>query len=66
MILVKNSIPVSVLDTNPDLRSTKKDALDHGFGVKTIRSIAVKYGGRVDFYEEGLTFICRAELKKNI
>lgn len=66
VILVKNSIPVSVLDTNPDLRSTKKDALDHGFGVKTIRSIAVKYGGRVDFYEEGLTFICRAELKKNI
>ncbi len=62
IILVKNSIPCSVLKYNPELCSTKPTSEEHGFGVKTIKSIAEKYNGKVDFFEEGLTFICLAEL----
>lgn len=62
IILVKNSIPCSVLECNPELSSTKPISEEHGFGVKTIKSIAEKYNGKVDFYEEGLTFICLTEL----
>lgn len=62
IILVKNSIPCSVLECNPKLSSTKPFSEDHGFGVKTIKSIAEKYNGKVDFYEDGLTFICLTEL----
>lgn len=64
IILVKNSIPCSVLNDNPNLKSTKSDPEEHGFGVKTIKSIVEKYNGKTDFYEEGLTFICLAELYK--
>lgn len=64
IILVKNSIPCSVLNDNPNLKSTKPDPEEHGFGVKTIKSIVEKYNGKTDFYEEGLTFICLAELYK--
>ena len=64
VILVKNSIPRSVLGHNPHLRSTKPDPQEHGFGVKTIKAIAEKYSGKTDYYEEGLTFICRSELHR--
>lgn len=62
IILVKNSIRCSVLECNPELSSTNPDSEEHGFGVKTIKAIADKYNGKVDFFEEGLTFICLAEL----
>lgn len=65
-MLVRNSIPASVLNDNPTLKSTKTDSMEHGFGVKTIRAIAEKYGGSVDFYEEDLTFICRVELRMDM
>ena len=34
-------------DTEGNLRTTKKDARSHGFGVKSIRHIAQQYGGEV-------------------
>lgn len=64
IIIVRNSIRASVLKDNPSLKSTKKDASDHGFGVKTIKYIAKKYGGTYDFFEDDLTFISRTELHK--
>ena len=64
IIIIKNSICNSVLEENPKLKSTKQDASHHGYGVKTIHSIAEKYNGTVDFFEEGLMFICRVELQK--
>lgn len=66
IIIVKNSIQNSVLTNNPKLISTKIKPAEHGFGMKTIRSIAKKYGGNVDLYEENLTFICRVELRNNM
>lgn len=63
-ITVRNSIQNSVLKVNPDLKSTKHNSEEHGFGIKTIKYIAKKYGGTTDFYEEGTFFISRIELYK--
>lgn len=64
MITVANSISKSVLNGNSKLKTTKNKTEHHGFGVKTIRSIAKKYNGSADFYEENLTFFCRVILGK--
>ena len=64
IVTVKNSIQNSVLKVNPKLESTKQNSEEHGFGIQTIKYIAEKYDGSTDFYEEGLTFICRVELHK--
>lgn len=63
-IIVRNSIEDSVLKENPELKSTKADSAEHGFGVKTIKYITKRYNGKFDFYEEGLMFISRVELHK--
>lgn len=55
-ILVKNSIDRSVLDKNPQLLSSKKDNEQHGYGIKQIKTIAEKYDGIVDIYEENSMF----------
>lgn len=55
-ITVKNSIDTSVLDTNPELKSTKKEK-GHGFGVAQIKSIVEKYQGMIDIYEDNNYFI---------
>lgn len=62
---VKNKISGSVIERNPELNSTKKDADVHGYGVKIIREIAEKYGGRSSFYEEDGMFCCAVNLRKN-
>lgn len=61
---VKNSINSSVLKNNPKLHTNKSDKANHGIGVNIIRSIADKYNGRSDFYEENNEFCCRVILKK--
>lgn len=65
IITISNSISRSVLSDNSELKTTKNDSGSHGFGVKSIRSIAQKYDGIVDFYEENMTFFCRVILGKN-
>ena len=50
-IAVKNSIDWSVLDRNPELRTSKPEP-DPGLGVRQIRAIVEKYGGELDIYEE--------------
>lgn len=64
VMIVRNSICDSVLRENPELKSTKADSFEHGFGIKTIKYIAEKYNGKFDYYEEGLIFISRMELQK--
>lgn len=66
MITVSNSILQSVLNSNLELKTTKRRSELHGFGVKSIRTIAEKYSGSVDFYEENLTFFCRVILGKEV
>ena len=51
-IIVKNKISDSVLNHNPDLRTSKKEKEEHGIGISQIKAISEKYGGISDFYEE--------------
>lgn len=55
VITVKNSIPKSVLQHNPDLVTTKS-APGHGMGMKQIRKIVEKYEGTLDVQEDGDLF----------
>ena len=51
IIVVKNSIDKSVLQENPELK-TSKTGQGHGFGMQQIRTIVSKYDGELDIYEE--------------
>ena len=51
-ILVKNKISRSVLESNPELVSSKSEQGSHGMGVPQIKSITEKYAGMCNFYEE--------------
>ncbi len=58
-ILVKNRISTPILATNPSLNSTKVETNLHGLGISQIKSIAEKYSGLCDFYEEdGYFCVC--------
>jgi sensor histidine kinase YesM len=61
--LIRNSIESSVLESNPTLRTTKADKINHGLGTKIIEDIANKYNGRCDFYEIEKEFCCQVMLK---
>lgn len=62
-IMVKNSIARSVLDENPKLKTGKKDKSSHGYGIRSIRNIAQKYKGSVNFLEENGCFITEVWLE---
>lgn len=62
VIHAMNSIISSVLNENSELKSTKKDSMEHGFGVKSIRLIAQKYAGTVNYFEDDGTLSCRVVL----
>lgn len=61
-ICVTNSICGDVLAENPDLRTTKRDVLDHGYGIKNIRTVAQLYGGMSDFTVENGRFVATVML----
>lgn len=62
-ITVKNSIAASVLADNPDLKTDKSNKSEHGYGIRSIKDIAKKYDGSVEFMEEGGNFIAEIWLK---
>ena len=64
LVIVANTIAGSVMKRNKDLKSTKKNTTRHGYGIKTIRSIAEKYSGTASFYEEGEMFYCQVMMYK--
>lgn len=64
IITVINDMDFSVLSDNPELNTSKPDASSHGYGVKTIKSIAEKYNGHASFYEENNKFVCQVNLFK--
>ncbi len=63
-ILCSNTITESVLDTNPNLKSTKKSS-EHGFGISSIKDIAAKYNGLVDIYEQNSNFCVHIIIPKS-
>ena len=62
-IIVKNSIAKSVLEKNPELKTDNADKSAHGLGVESVRKIAEKHGGSVEFREEGKMFVAEVWLK---
>ncbi len=56
-IRLENTISGSVLQDNPQLHSSKKDKLSHGYGMQTIYSILEKYHGQYLCREENGLFI---------
>lgn len=66
VINIQNTITSSVLQDNPNLLTTKQDHTNHGIGIKSIRNIAERYDGIIDFYEEGGFFCCNVSLKSSI
>lgn len=50
LISCSNTINESVLEKNPNLIREDKNT-DHGYGVSSIKSIAKKYDGNVEYYE---------------
>ncbi|MBP3857008.1 MAG: GHKL domain-containing protein [Ruminiclostridium sp.] len=60
---VSNNIKQSVLGSNPALRTDKPDKELHGFGIKSMRAIADKYDGTIDFSEDDDIFKAEISLK---
>lgn len=46
--------------------STKSDSLNHGFGIKSVKRIADKYNGTVNYFEDDGMISCQVELVANI
>ena len=55
-IHVSNNTSKSILRDNPCLVSTKKNRIDHGWGLKSVRSVVEKYNGLFDYYEKNGKF----------
>lgn len=49
LLEVENTAPENALESNKQLATTKDDTSTHGYGIKSIKSIAEKYNGMVNF-----------------
>jgi sensor histidine kinase regulating citrate/malate metabolism len=56
IIVCKNTVGGSVLKNNKDLPSTKDSSELHGLGHRIVETTVKKYGGIVDYYEDGEMF----------
>lgn len=56
-VTCKNIILTSVINTNPNLNSTKEDLTFHGKGTNILKDIAEKYSGELIYSEEDGWFI---------
>lgn len=56
IILCKNSVSASILDSNGDLHTTKTDSEFHGLGHIIVEDVVQKYGGFTDYFEENRMF----------
>lgn len=61
-IRLSNRVSAPVLAHNPDLRTTKSDHENHGFGILSIRDLVKKYQGALNFREENGCFIADLRL----
>lgn len=61
-ITVQNSIDRTVLGNNRQLFTTKENTYEHGFGIKSVRTVVDKYSGICEFSEEEGLFIAEVLL----
>ncbi|MBQ4283017.1 MAG: GHKL domain-containing protein [Lachnospira sp.] len=62
--IINNYIEKSILDENPELRTTKNDENSHGWGMKSIRNIVEKHNGGIEFNEENNMFSVEIKISK--
>lgn len=58
-ITLENYISNSILSTNPTLTTTKKNAYEHGMGIKNTKSLINSINGIVEFAEEDNSFFAQ-------
>ena len=63
IIFVGNSIKSSVLGSNVNLETSKKDKDLHGIGIKSVKNIVNRHNGMISFYEENNEFCCHIMLE---
>lgn len=51
IIILRNTIKESIIEKNPKFFTTKKDKLNHGLGIMSIRDIVDKYDGIMEISE---------------
>lgn len=56
-IIMKNSVRNSVIETNPEFKTTKRNKKVHGYGIKSVKSIVEKYNGMMELFEKDGFFI---------
>ena len=64
-IIVKNIIEESVLKTNPEMRTGKKDKKMHGIGLDSIKKVSEKFAGKFVCLEDGEWFVAHVMLNVN-
>lgn len=58
IIHIENVVEGSVLGTNSELKTTKRNKKHHGIGIRNIEKIVKKYDGMIEYYEENENFCC--------
>lgn len=56
-IIMKNSVQGSVIETNPEFKTTKKNKNIHGYGIRSVKGIVEKYNGMMELFEQDGFFI---------
>lgn len=57
-ILVANDVLKPVLTENPELNTTKKARMRHGFGIQNMKKAVERNQGMMRFYESNNRFVC--------
>ncbi len=65
-ICVKNTVTNPVLNSNPQLKTTKTDVENHGWGMKSIRETIKKYKGVLRHRDEDGWFISEVSITKDV
>lgn len=62
---IGNSVKENVLENNPDMNTTKKDKMLHGYGLKNVRDVVHRYNGKIEYGIKVKNYIiCKILLKK--
>ena len=56
-MVFKNTVEKSVLESNPQLITSKADKANHGYGLKSVKEIMERTKGDISFYEEDGLFV---------
>ena len=59
-MIIRNPICESVLENNPEFKTSKPDVKSHGYGIKSVREVIARNSGMIDFYENNGYFIAEA------